>query len=114
VGRFEVEHIVPRAHGGSDDLSNLALACSPCNGRKSQATQGLDATTLTIVRLFNPRQDIWDVHFRIRDTGGETGGYWIDGLTPTGRATVDRLGMNDGHVVLARALWALAGLFPPS
>ena len=71
--RFEVEHITPRARGGSDNLENLALACSPCNGRKAQATQGIDTETLTIVPLFNPRNDRWDRHFRIRDTSGETG-----------------------------------------
>jgi hypothetical protein len=112
-GCFEVEHIMPRARGGSDDPANLALACSPCNSRKSQATQGIDTRTLTIVPLFNPRQDIWDTHFRIRDTEDESGEYWIDGLTPTGRVTVDRLRMNDAHVIRARLLWALAKLFPP-
>lgn len=29
-----VEHIVPRGHGGTDDLANLALACAGCNGEK--------------------------------------------------------------------------------
>jgi 5-methylcytosine-specific restriction endonuclease McrA len=26
-----IEHIVPRAHGGTDALSNLAIACARCN-----------------------------------------------------------------------------------
>ena len=29
-----VEHIVPRNHGGTDALSNLALACAGCNNGK--------------------------------------------------------------------------------
>jgi 5-methylcytosine-specific restriction endonuclease McrA len=29
-----IEHIVPRNHGGTEDLSNLAIACSRCNGEK--------------------------------------------------------------------------------
>jgi 5-methylcytosine-specific restriction endonuclease McrA len=29
-----VEHIVPRHHGGTDDPSNLALACARCNAEK--------------------------------------------------------------------------------
>ena len=31
---LEVDHIVPRSHGGSDSLSNLTLACHTCNQRK--------------------------------------------------------------------------------
>jgi len=29
-----VEHIVPRAHGGTDALENVAVACRRCNGAK--------------------------------------------------------------------------------
>ena len=29
-----VEHIVPRHHGGTDDLENLAIACARCNQDK--------------------------------------------------------------------------------
>ena len=31
---FQVEHIVPTSKGGSDRVSNLALACEPCNRAK--------------------------------------------------------------------------------
>lgn len=31
---FQVEHIVPRAKGGSNRVSNLVLACEPCNTKK--------------------------------------------------------------------------------
>lgn len=31
---LQVEHIVPRANGGSDRVSNLTLACPPCNQKK--------------------------------------------------------------------------------
>ncbi|NJO42181.1 MAG: HNH endonuclease [Cyanobacteria bacterium CRU_2_1] len=31
---LEVEHIQPRSRGGSDRVSNLTLACHPCNQRK--------------------------------------------------------------------------------
>jgi hypothetical protein len=33
---FEVEHIVPKASGGSNRISNLALACHDCNERKGK------------------------------------------------------------------------------
>lgn len=32
--RATIEHIVPRAAGGSDELGNLALACARCNHEK--------------------------------------------------------------------------------
>ena len=32
---FEVDHVVPRADRGSDDISNLQLLCGPCNNTKS-------------------------------------------------------------------------------
>jgi 5-methylcytosine-specific restriction endonuclease McrA len=35
---LQVEHIVPRARGGSDRVSNLTLACGPCNQRKGSQT----------------------------------------------------------------------------
>lgn len=33
-GRIVLEHIVPKARGGSDGAENLASACDPCNSRK--------------------------------------------------------------------------------
>lgn len=34
--RLQVDHVVPRAFGGSDWICNLVLACQPCNVRKRQ------------------------------------------------------------------------------
>lgn len=34
VTRFEVDHFMPRARGGSDAVSNLVLSCRPCNQAK--------------------------------------------------------------------------------
>jgi 5-methylcytosine-specific restriction endonuclease McrA len=31
---LQIEHIHPKAHGGGDRVSNLTLACQPCNQRK--------------------------------------------------------------------------------
>jgi 5-methylcytosine-specific restriction endonuclease McrA len=31
---LQIEHVVPRARGGSDRVSNLTLACEPCNQKK--------------------------------------------------------------------------------
>ncbi|KKW13360.1 MAG: HNH endonuclease [Candidatus Gottesmanbacteria bacterium GW2011_GWB1_49_7] len=35
---LEVEHIVPKSRGGSNRVSNLTLACVPCNGKKGNQT----------------------------------------------------------------------------
>lgn len=34
ISRATIEHILPRTHGGTDALANLALACARCNGEK--------------------------------------------------------------------------------
>jgi len=34
LGQETVEHIIPRTHGGTDAIENLAIACSRCNQGK--------------------------------------------------------------------------------
>ncbi|MGB5812324.1 MAG: HNH endonuclease [Polyangiales bacterium] len=34
LGDATLEHIIPRHHGGTDDLENLAIACARCNSEK--------------------------------------------------------------------------------
>lgn len=34
VTNFEIDHVIPRVSGGTSHLSNLAPACSVCNGLK--------------------------------------------------------------------------------
>jgi 5-methylcytosine-specific restriction endonuclease McrA len=36
--KLQVEHLIPKARGGSDRLSNLVLACEPCNQQKGNRT----------------------------------------------------------------------------
>ena len=105
---FEVEHVWPQIRGGRDNLFNLALACGPCNKRKSAATSGRDPNSGRQVPLFNPRRDVWDEHFQFNIQTGE-----ICGRTPTGRATAVRLGWNREHAIRARKWWVLIGWFPP-
>lgn len=35
---FEIDHVFPWSRGGSDDPSNLAYACRPCNTEKRNRT----------------------------------------------------------------------------
>ncbi len=78
---MEIDHIIPRAAGGTDDEHNLILCCPRCNNFKSDQTQGLDPVSHQIVPLYNPRQQIWTEHFRWSGDGTQ-----IIGLTAYGRA----------------------------
>jgi hypothetical protein len=103
---MHVDHIIP---GAGDHPDNLTLACATCNLAKSDATEALDPETGTKVPLFNPRTQVWSEHFTWID-----GGCRIQGLTPTGRTTVECFGMNIKRLVVARSVWMLAGVHPPN
>jgi hypothetical protein len=85
--RHQVEHIIPRQHGGGDDFANLALACYRCNKFKGPNLSAFDPRSRKLVRLFNPRRQRWPDHFSIR-------GVLVLGRTRVGRATVELLCMN--------------------
>lgn len=104
---FEVEHIIPVYLNGSDDLSNLALACRSCNLRKGKRIGGKDLRTGEDVRFFNPRQDQWNAHFQVNVDSAQ-----VQGITNIGDVTVDSLKMNAVAQVKARKLWVQLGLFP--
>lgn len=36
IGPFEFDHLIPFADGGSNDISNIVLACLPCNRSKKR------------------------------------------------------------------------------
>lgn len=84
---FHVEHIIARKHGGTDDIENLALACAECNLHKGSDLSGIDPVTSAVERLYDPRSQAWRDHFCWQ-------GLRIEGLTPTGRATVSTLDLN--------------------
>ncbi len=103
--RFHVEHIVAKQHGGGEDSGNLCLACHRCNGYKGPNLAAIDPDTGEVVSLFHPRHDSWHEHFTFR-------GAEIVGLTPTGRATLRLLKMNDYWRVLLRAELIALGDLP--
>ena len=97
---FSVEHIIPRSRGGTDDLSNLAFSCQGCNNHKYTSVEAIDPISGETVQLFDPRRQKWNDHF-----------VWnadqriVLGLTPVGRATVQKLRLNrTGLVNLRRVL----------
>src|SRR5213593_97767 len=57
---MHVEHIIPRIHGGTDDLDNLALACIDCNLHKGPNLVGIDPETERVTDLFHPKRHRWE------------------------------------------------------
>jgi hypothetical protein len=108
MGTLEVEHLVPRAQGGSSEEDNLWLSCSLCNRYKGTQTSAIDPLTGNAVPLFNPRYDGWNNHFL-----WSIDGVRIEGITPTGRATVEALKLNNELAVEVRRNWVRAGWHPP-
>ena len=105
---FAVEHIRPLSRGGINELDNLALSCSGCNGRKYNKTEAPDPADGVIVPLFNPREQRWQDHFCWSDDYTR-----IVGITPTGRATIETLQMNRSGPVNMRQLLYAIGKHPP-
>ena len=106
---MEIDHIIPEALGGMTEESNLWLACSLCNDHKGDRIAALDPDSGEIVRLFDPRRQIWSEHFAWTPQGDV-----ILGLTPQGRATVVALNLNRPVLVRARRAWVMVGWHPPT
>jgi len=104
-----IDHIIPKAKGGGDERENLAAACYRCNEVKGIKTENIDPATSALVPLFNPQNQIWKKHF-----AWANGGTHIIGLTPTGRATVLALRMNNEYLVESRRLWVAINWHPPT
>ena len=94
---LQIEHVRPKKHRGSDDLSNLALACIDCNLSKSSNISGFDPDSDQLTPLFHPRIHCWSEHFLWK-------GVFIVGITPEGRTTIEVLDMNSDDRVELRLL----------
>jgi hypothetical protein len=108
MGSLEIEHILPRAAGGTSDETNLWLACRLCNGFKSMQTQAVDPRTRRAVSLFHPRRDRWEDHFRWSRDGTR-----VIGRSACGRATIVALQLNNPLAITVRRYWVTAGWHPP-
>ncbi len=87
--KFQIEHILPVKHGGTNDFENLALACAVCNLFKGSDVGSFDfETDSNLTRFFNSRIDVWTEHFHIRNNGT------IEALTAEARVTVKILKLN--------------------
>ena len=102
---MHVDHIDP---DGGHSLDNLCLSCANCNMSKGRAMSETDPETGKVELLFNPRTQLWKEHFK-----WSSDGILLLGLTPTGRATVQRLKINRDRMLDSRSNWVFFGLHPP-
>lgn len=105
---LRIDHVIPLSEGGSSDEDNLWASCDSCNGHKSNKTKGIDPQTNSLVDLFNPITQIWSEHFAFGEDKAT-----IIGITPTGRATVAVLKMNEDHMLIVRRDWITLKKYPP-
>jgi hypothetical protein len=103
---FQVDHVIAEVHHGATTLDNLAWTCFDCNVFKGPNVAGIDPETGQIVRLFHPRNDRWNDHFR-------WDGPRLLGATTHGRATIDVLRINLPTRVAHRRLLILLDEMPP-
>jgi 5-methylcytosine-specific restriction endonuclease McrA len=103
---FHIDHVVPLVAGGSTTVDNLALACVACSLYKGAKQNIEDPMTSKTVKIFNPRQQIWEEHFAWRDIE-------VFGLTAVGRATVNTLKLNRPIMLAIRAEEKLLRRHPP-
>jgi hypothetical protein len=101
-----MDHINPVSAGGETTLENLALACVSCSLRKSARHHARDPISEREVALFHPRRQIWTDHFAWN-------GNRVQGITPSGRATLELLKMNRALAVAIRAEERFHGRHPP-
>lgn len=103
--RFQIDHVVSRKHGGLSIVENLAYACTYCNVFKGSDIAAVDSSSGKLVRLFDPRVDVWADHFAIR-------GSRIFGLTPVGSVTARLLKLNSEDRVLERDVLQSLNRYP--
>jgi len=102
-----VDHLIPRSKGGATVFENLCFACYRCNLYKGSLVEAIDPLGGEVASLFHPRSDRWDEYF-----AWDEAGLRIHGLTPTGRATVTALNMNNAIIIEARRNWVRLGWRP--
>ena len=96
VASLHLEHVIPKVHGGSYELNNLALACIDCNLHKGTNLAGIDPDTGALTELFHPRKQLWEDHFVWM-------GIHILGKTAVGRTTIRVLCMNSEDQLALRS-----------
>lgn len=100
----EIDHIIALKHGGKTTKENLALSCLSCNRHKGSDFATLDLINDDIIRLFNPRKQVWNKHFKLKNGR-------IEGITQVGKATARLLKFNVPNRIIERQLLISKGLY---
>lgn len=108
LGAFQIEHIYPRSLGGATETENLALSCGGFNNFKGVRVDFPDPETQQSATLFHPRQHLWSEHFRWSEDF-----LRMEGISQTGRATIDALRLNRPGVFNLRRLLIMDDKHPP-
>ena len=88
---LEVEHIIPKSRGGSNRVSNLTLACQPCNVAKNSQTAAEFGYPTIQVQARQPLKDAAAVNATRYEIGGRLKalglpvGFWSGGRTKHNR-----------------------------
>ncbi len=102
----ESDHIRVQKHHGRTSLDNLGWSCALCNSHQGSDVSAYVPHTDELVRLFNPRMDVWSEHF-------EWDGPRLVGMTLMAQATLELLQINKDSRVSLRRMLIEVGLFPP-
>jgi hypothetical protein len=101
----QVDHIISRKHDGKSVAHNLAYSCVVCNRYKGTDIASVDPATGGVVRLFNPRTDLWSEHFQLD-------GPLIRPVTGIAVVTIRLLRLNAPERVAEREILQLLGTYP--
>lgn len=101
----EVDHIISRKHQGATVPENLALCCERCNRAKGTDVGSVSGHEGPLVRLFNPRTDLWHDHFKLSQA-------LVEGRTEISEVTVRLLRLNAPDRVLQRQALQEIGAYP--
>ena len=91
-GELTIDHFHPQSKSGSDQLENLVYCCFRCNVFKSDYWADESSTP----KLFNPRNDSYDEHFWLADSGT------LFALTIVGEFSIKLLRLNRQALVTKR------------
>ena len=101
---FPIDHFIARQHDSPTALENLALSCVRCNSYKGPNIAGLIPDSQELTRLYHPRKDNWDAHFKFQ-------GPEILGISDIGSTTIKLLRMNQADYIALRKSLIAEGLF---
>jgi HNH endonuclease len=66
ANHFTIDHVIPRSLEGSDDISNLALACRRCNERRYNFVAGVDPETQAFSMVYCTVGSGIDTHIKYK------------------------------------------------